>query len=134
MYEDEEIITFTLSEARSLIPKLRKMLARVTSERDALVGMRAEIEKAREQAENNGGSPVGPAYLAHLISFSESVQEIQSLGVQIKDFDKGLVDFPYEMEGRVVYLCWKLDEDDISWWHEIEAGFAGRKLLTDDFD
>jgi len=132
MYE-ENVRTFSLSEARSLMPRLRRMLARVNAMRQALVDMREEIEAAREKSEPNGGSPLGPAYLKYMTAFTDGIQKVQSLGVQIKDFQKGLVDFPYEYDGRIVYLCWKVDEDEIAWWHEVDAGFAGRRLLTDEF-
>ena len=135
MYEeDEELRTFTLSEARSLIPKLRKLLARVVSQREILANLRPEIDLARENAQNNGGSPFGPVYLSNLIEFTEAVQRVQLLGVHVKDFRNGLVDFPHERDGRIVYLCWKPDEDEITWWHEMDAGFAGRKPLPEDAD
>jgi hypothetical protein len=133
--ESEEERVFTLSEARGLIPRLRKLLARVIREREALLDMRVEIDLAREKAnEGGGGSPMGPAYLTHLIAFSEGIQEIEYIGVHVKDFRTGLVDFPYDRDGRIVYLCWKPDEDEIGWWHEIEGGFAGRQPLTDEFE
>lgn len=132
--EGEELRTFTLSEARSLIPRLRRLLARMMSARDKLTRLRPEIDRARANAESGGGSLMGPTYLLHLISFSEAVQEIEAIGVHVKDLRNGLVDFPHEREGRIVYLCWKPDEDEINWWHEIDAGFAGRQPLTDDFD
>ncbi|HXG95282.1 MAG TPA: DUF2203 domain-containing protein [Blastocatellia bacterium] len=132
--EVEEIRVFTLSEARELVPRLRRLLDRVMREREELLGLRMEIDQAREKAEQNGGSAVGPTYLAHLIRFSEAIQEIEFLGVHIKDYRTGLVDFPYEYEGRIVYLCWKPDEDEIGWWHETDAGFAGRQPLTEEFD
>jgi hypothetical protein len=133
--ETEEVRIFTLREARSLVPRLRKLLARVTKERETLLDMRVEIDLAREKAiEGGGGSPLGPAYIAHLIAFSEAVQEIEYLGVHVKDLRTGLVDFPYDRDGRVVYLCWKPDEDDIAWWHETGVGFAGRQPLTDEFE
>jgi hypothetical protein len=137
MYDEdaEEERVFTLSEARSLIPRLRTLLARVIREREALLDMRVEIDLAREKAsEGGGGSPLGPAYLAHLIAFSEGIQEIEYLGVHVKDFRTGLVDFPYDRDGRIVYLCWKPDEDEIGWWHEIEGGFSGRQPITDEFE
>ena len=137
MYDEEtdEVRVFTLSEARSLIPRLRKLRPRVTREREALLDMRVEIDLAREKAsEGGGGSPLGPTYLAHLIKFSEAVQEIEYLGVVLKDFRSGLVDFPYDRDGRIVYLCWKLDEDEIDWWHETDTGFAGRQPLNDEFE
>ena len=133
--ETEETRVFSLSEARGLIPRLRKLLGRVIQEREALLDMRVEIDMAREKAsEGGGGSPLGATYLAHLISFSEAIQEIEYLGVQVKDFRTGLVDFPYDRDGRIVYLCWRPDEDEIGWWHETDAGFAGRQRLTDEFE
>ena len=132
--ETEEARVFTLSEARGLIPRLRKLLARVVREREALLDLRLEIDRAREKAELGGGSPSGPAYLKHMIAFSEAVQEIEFLGVHVKDFRSGLVDFPYERDGRIIYLCWRLDEDEIGWWHETDSGFAGRQPLTADFE
>ncbi|HWP44848.1 MAG TPA: DUF2203 domain-containing protein, partial [Blastocatellia bacterium] len=110
-----------------------RLLARVRTERDAILDMRVELDRAREKAEQNGGSPLGPRYLVHLIAFSEAVQAIETLGVLIKDFRTGLIDFPYDLDGRIVYLCWKPDEEEINWWHETDAGFAGRRLLTDEF-
>jgi len=132
--EEKEVHTFTLSEARSLIPRLRKLLARVLSRREALADLRAEIDLARENAENNGGSVFGSLYLSNLIEFTDAVQRVQLLGVHVKDFRNGLVDFPHEREGRIVYLCWKPDEDEITWWHEIDSGFAGRQPITEERD
>jgi hypothetical protein len=132
--DDEEFRVFTLIEARSLIPTLRRMLARMTKSRDRLLDLRVEIDLARENARYGGGSPAGPVYLKYMLEFTEAIQEIQALGVQVKDFGKGLVDFPYEYEGRIVLLCWKFDEDEINWWHETDAGFAGRQPLTDEFE
>lgn len=133
--ESDDIRVFTLSEARGLMPRLRKLLTRVLKEREALLDMRVEIDLAREKADaGGGGSLLGPAYLAHLIAFSEAIQEIEYTGVHVKDLRTGLVDFPYDRDGRIVYLCWRPDEDEISWWHETDAGFAGRQPLTDEFE
>ena len=133
--ENEDVRVFTLEEARSLMPRLRKLLARVMKEREKLLDMRVEIDLAREKAgEGGGGSPLGSIYLVHLIAFSEAIQEIEFVGVHVKDLRTGLVDFPYDRDGRIVYLCWKPDEDEIAWWHETDAGFAGRQPLTDEFE
>lgn len=136
MYDDDsdEVRTFTLSEARSLIPRLRRLLARVAFERERLVDLRIELDRARENAELNGGSPMGTTYLKHLIAFSEAIQQIELVGVHVKDFKTGLVDFPYDRDGHIVYLCWKPDEDEIGYWHEVDAGFDGRQALTDEFE
>jgi hypothetical protein len=60
---------------------------------------------------------------------NERLARINSWGVELKGLDEGLVDFPAERDGHTVYLCWKLGEDRIAWWHEIDAGFAGRQPL-----
>jgi hypothetical protein len=135
MVEDEqEFRVFTLVEARSLIPTLRRLLARMAKARARLLDLRVEIDLAREQARYGGGSPAGPLYLKYMLAFTEAIQEIQEIGVHVKDFSNGLVDFPYEYEGRIVFLCWKPDEDEIRWWHETDAGFAGRRMLTEEFE
>ena len=95
MYDEtEESRLFTLSEARSLIPRLRRLLARVASERENLLDMRVELDRAREKAELNGGSRLGPTYLTHLIAFSEAVQEIELLGVHNQRLSHGACGLP----------------------------------------
>src|ERR1051325_11560114 len=132
--DDEEFRVFTLHEARGLIPMLRRLLAHMTAARDRLLDLRVEIDLARENAPFGGGSPAGPISLKYMLEFTEAIQEIQALGVQVKDFRNGLIDFPYEYEGRIVYLCWKPDEDEINWWHETDAGFVARQPLTEEFE
>jgi hypothetical protein len=130
----DNVRVFTLGEARGLLPRLRKLLGRLSAEREVLISMRDEVKRAREKSEYGGGTPLGSSYLAHLMAFSEIVQEIESRGVLVKDFGTGLVDFPHELDGRIVYLCWKPDEDEIGWWHEVDTGFAGRHPLGEDFE
>jgi len=132
--EIENVRIFTLTEAQGLLPTLRNLLARVSREREALVDRRPEIDRAREKAIENGGTRFGAAYLRHMLEFTSAVHKIQSLGVHVKDYKTGLVDFPYELDGRIVFLCWRPDEDEIGWWHEIESGFAGRQPLSDELD
>lgn len=133
MYEDEPI-TFTLSEARNLLPTVRTLISRMVREYEALSRIADEVSRAREKADLGGGTPQGVVYLTRLSRFSEAAAKVQSLGILIKDVKTGLIDFPCEFEGRTIYLCWRLGEEDIDWWHEIEAGFAGRQLLPDDFN
>ena len=72
----------------------------------------------------------GARYVASLTVLAESVGQLEALGVQIKDYERGLVDFPSMRDGRVVLLCWQLGEgESIEWWHDVEAGFAGRQPL-----
>ncbi len=72
----------------------------------------------------------GALYVAALVGLAEAVGRLDELGVQLKDYARGLVDFPSMRDGRVVLLCWQSGEgDQIEWWHDVEAGFAGRQPL-----
>jgi hypothetical protein len=91
--------------------------------------MRPEMEKAQSHHIYDWGFPKGADYIRILESFQAAVKNIEDLGVMVKDFDIGLCDFPHKKEGRLVFLCWKQDEDEVSWWHDLESGFAGRQPL-----
>jgi len=121
--------TFTLAEAKELLPQLEEQLRAVKKEKDVLVHSHGEIKKASANAQANGGSFAGPRYIRALERISDSVEAIQEMGVLVKDLDIGLCDFPYQRNGRVVYLCWKLGEPEIRFWHEVEDGYAGRQPL-----
>ncbi len=120
---------FTLQEANSLIPKLRPLIKKVTKISNVLLEMQEEIKKVRSKASLGSGSYLGSSYLNNIVLLTTTIQEVENTGVLVKDYRTGLCDFPHLKDGRVIYLCWKMDEDEINYWHEIEAGFAGRQLL-----
>ena len=126
--------TFTISEARAAIPQMRQLMLVLREERGSLVKLHPLINKARARAEQNGGSHYGELYLRHAFAFATTLDEVERTGAIIKDFNAGLIDFPHEHEGRIIYLCWKLGEDDLGWWHEVDDGFAGRQPIEDIFD
>lgn len=123
---------FTLSEANRLLPHLEGHLAAVKRGKAILLRTKDEVKKASSKAQFGGGSYAGPHYLGALELISEHLQAIQELGVLVKDLDIGLCDFPHMMEGRVVYLCWKLGEAEIRWWHEVNSGYSGRQPLENE--
>ena len=94
-------------------------------------GFEDQVKELAERAAENAGSRAGTAYLEHLLALSNCVSTIQDTGCLVKSVEDGLVDFPHLKDGREVYLCWRYGEDDIEYWHEVEAGFAGRKPLKD---
>lgn len=112
-----------------MLPQLEERLLAVKQEKEILVKSHGEIKKASAKAECNGGSFAGPRYIRALEQISDSVEAIQEMGILVKDLDIGLCDFPYQLNGRVVYLCWKLGESEIRYWHEIEAGYSGRQPI-----
>lgn len=120
---------FTVEEANELLPQLRRLMVGVEQTRARLRELGPEAHAASERAIEGGGTPYGIEYAATVARFLGLTQDILNLGVEIKDFDRGLCDFPHLRDGKVVYLCWKRGESSIEWWHEIEAGFAGRQPL-----
>ena len=122
---------FTLAEAQSLVPQLRSILDEVSVEWSRIKEMEPEIEKVRDKAPFDGFSEIGVIYVTAVSHLMVLLKQIKEMGVLLKDVDKGLCDFPYMRQGRVVYLCWQLDEAAIEYWHDIEAGFAGREPLDE---
>ncbi|HKN84233.1 MAG TPA: DUF2203 domain-containing protein [Pyrinomonadaceae bacterium] len=122
---------FTVQEANALLPRVRTIVQRIQRAHDKVSRFREDAKKAAEAAEQGGGGVTnGVAYAAALTALTIEIQELESLGVQLKDFERGLVDFPSLRDGRVVLLCWQMGEgDELEWWHDVDAGFAGRTPL-----
>lgn len=114
-----------------MLPTVRGILARIQRAHGRLISHQTAAKHAAEGAEQGGGGmPDGPRYVALLFELSTCTGELEALGVQLKDYARGLIDFPSLRDGRVVLLCWQLGEgDQIEWWHDVEAGFAGRQPL-----
>ncbi len=117
---------FSLFEANQLIPQLQSHLSHIQQGKTVLLQTRDEVRKASAQADRGGGTPVGAHYVRSLQTISENLHAIHELGVVVKDVDQGLCDFPYLRDGRIVYLCWRLGEKEINWWHEVTTGYKDR--------
>ena len=119
---------FTIQEANALLPSVRVILAKIQRAHRRLAEYRDEARKAAEAAEQGGGGIAdGVAYANILTDLTSQMSELDTLGVQLKDFERGLVDFPSLRDGRGVLLCWQIGEgDEVEWWHNVEDGFAGR--------
>jgi hypothetical protein len=122
---------FTVEEANALIPVVRRRAERIQRAYRQIAARREEAQAAAAQALRGGGGMAhGAEYIGALQKLSAAVGELEALGVQLKDYERGLIDFPTRREDRIVLLCWQLGEGDkIEWWHELEAGFAGRQPL-----
>ncbi|MBO0798963.1 MAG: DUF2203 domain-containing protein [Blastocatellia bacterium] len=121
---------FTLEEANALLPEVRRLFRQIDEATAILQRLLPEVKRASEHAADGGGGTVyGAQYANALTRFLASIQEILSYGIEIKDFERGLCDFPHLREGKTVYLCWQRGEESIEWWHDIDAGFAGRQPL-----
>jgi hypothetical protein len=122
---------FTLEEANSLLPTVRLIVKSIQRSHGRVMSLESTAKQAAAGAENGGGGMTGgPRYARLLVDLSIAAGELESLGVQLKDYSQGLIDFPSMRDGRVVLLCWKADEgDQLEWWHDLEAGFGGRQPL-----
>jgi hypothetical protein len=131
--------TFTLDEAQSLLPVLESLLATAIKSKKIIEEVEAEMQALTKRVFMNGGTRVDVVTVAHRKAergraeqrAKDAIAEIDSIGVQVKDIDVGLLDFPCEVDGNVVLLCWRMGEPAITHWHGMEEGFAGRKPIDE---
>ena len=122
-------ILFTLDEANSLIPKLLDWVPEIQKLSVSMNRDFPDISNAREKAKWNGGSSEGAAYLSVVMQYNHIIRQIESAGCEVKGIREGLVDFPSIRDGREVYLCWRMPEQEIRFWHDLHSGFAGRQPI-----
>jgi hypothetical protein len=133
--------TFTLSEAQTLLPVVEALLRRAQASAARNEELEQEMQQLSQRIFVSGGMHVDVSAAARrraerekaVQETKDSLAEIDSIGVQVKDLDQGLLDFPSLMDGKLVLLCWKLGEPAITHWHTEEEGFAGRKPLDSRF-
>jgi len=120
---------FTLDEANALLEELRPLVGKMLEIRQELLDLQPELEPVLRKVLSNGGNQVASQAAVYFEELRELVDRIQASGVELKDINSGLLDFRSLRGGREVYLCWRYGEDAISFWHDIDAGFAGRQPL-----
>ena len=133
--------TFTLEEAQSLLPVLEALLKRAVEGRQSAEAVEASLSDLCRRIYLSGGMRVDVAAVAkqrveieaHLQRVRESIAEIDSIGVQVKDIEAGLLDFPCRLDDQVVLLCWRMGESAIEHWHTVEGGFQTRQPVDERF-
>ncbi len=133
--------TFTLEEAQSLLPVLESLLRRAVEGKQSAEEAEAGLADLARRIYLSGGMMVDAAKVArqraeieaHLERARECIAEIDSIGVQVKDLEAGLLDFPCTLDGEVVLLCWRMGETTIDHWHTIDSGFQGRQPIDERF-
>jgi hypothetical protein len=131
--------TFTLADAQRLLPILESLLKSAIQSKQLIEAVDAELQEIGHRIFLNGGTFIRVVEVARRKAEREravqrakdAVAEIHATGVQVKDLDIGLLDFPCKVDGEIVLLCWKLGEDKITHWHGTEEGFAGRKPIDE---
>lgn len=121
---------YTLEEASELLPTVTRLVERMRAARSRL-GDREAREALSDASPTNGGGGHGRTVSEGFLELRDSMHELRQLDVVLRDLDRALLDFPSLRDGREVYLCWQEGEDAIAFWHEPEAGFAGRRPLDD---
>jgi hypothetical protein len=133
--------TFTLEEAQSLLPVLESLLKRAIEGKQTADAVDRDLSALAQRIYLSGGMRVDVAAVArqraeaegHMQRVRESVAEIDSIGVQVKDLESGLLDFPCRLDDQVVLLCWRMGEPSIEFWHTVESGFQGRQPVDERF-
>jgi hypothetical protein len=127
---------FTLEEAEALLPRLREELLAMQACKREVDGLRGDLEATAHRTSGNGhvkdeGTLAEKRRRAEALveQINQRLARINGWGVELKGLDEGLVDFPARRDDRIVYLCWRLGEERIAWWHDVETGFAGRQPL-----
>jgi hypothetical protein len=119
---------YTLEQARALLPVVRKNLEELDACRQRLISLDERVGAMASNGADVGGEAVNQL-VGTIARFQQILRQFRDRQIQIKDLDRGLVDFPSLREGREVFLCWEKEEDDIEFWHDLESGYAGRERL-----
>jgi hypothetical protein len=119
---------FTRAEANALLPQLTAMLTQLREAKDELTDSEAH-EALGEAAPSNGGGDEGKQVGVAFLEVRRILGTIEESGIILRDIDRGLVDFPALIDGREVYLCWEVGEDEVDFWHDMDAGYGGREPL-----
>lgn len=124
---------FTVAEANALLPEVTAALLALRAVRSAIADARTALGRLTPSMRGNGSAAVAAGLEERIETLREEgaswARRLAATGAEIKGIDEGLVDFPSLRDGRVVFLCWRLGEDRVRYWHDIDAGFAGRQPL-----
>ena len=119
---------YTRDQARALLPQIRQWLKQLSALRQKLSDCDQRLSRLMAGGNDVGGEAVN-RWVRVAADVKASLAEFQRREIQIKELDRGLIDFPAILNGREVFLCWEQDEDDIEFWHDLESGYAGRERL-----
>lgn len=133
--------TFSLDEAQTLIPVLEALLKRAIEAKETAEDAEREMQQLSQRIFLNGGMLISVAKVARrraehdsaMQQVKDTLQEMDAIGVQVKDIESGLLDFPCRVGEETVLLCWKMGETEITHWHTMDAGFRGRQPLDERF-
>lgn len=120
---------FSVDEANAILPRVRAIVASVLAARQRMIDAQPEVWPTLEKAVGNGGSKKAGELVEEFKKVEDGVKALQNLGILVKDVNTGLLDFPSLRGDREVFLCWRYDEPEVAFWHDLQAGFAGRQAI-----
>ena len=119
---------YTREEARSLLPQLQQWLGQLRDVRDRIERFDKRLSSMLATGDDVGGETVN-GWVRGMAEFRRLLSEFENREIQVKDLDRGLLDFPAILKGREVFLCWEVGEEDVEFWHDLDSGYAGRERL-----
>ena len=119
---------YNIDESNALIPKLKPLLERIRATQKSLAEDKT-VAAVRAKAAHNGGGLPGRHLSELQKTLEHDLHQLQEWGIVLRDPSIGLIDFFHQREGETVFLCWKLGERKVEWWHPVETGIAGRQRL-----
>ena len=119
---------FTAEQATEALEHVKPLLQKLRDARDLLTDEQAH-EALSDAAPSNGGGDAGTQVGQAFLEVRRLLLTLQEAGIVVRDIERGLIDFPALIDDREVYLCWELGEDEVAWWHELDAGYRGRQSL-----
>jgi hypothetical protein len=122
---------FTVDQANAALPEIRELLEQLRRSIRAFEEFRGSSEEEEEEETPDSDSPVSPGYFRLVASFHHALHRIQEIGCEIKDVQRGVVDFPTEIDGEEAFLCWAEGDDRVRYWHSADDGYENRQLLPD---
>lgn len=124
---------YTVAEANALLPQVRGIVRSMLSARSRVLQLQPEIWPAVQAAVFNGGSKSVSVASREIVAIQDAIYALQALNILVKDVNTGLIDFPADRHGQMVFLCWQYDEPSVQFWHDINSGFAGRQRIDETF-
>lgn len=124
---------YSVSEANALLPYVRTLVASMLEAREAILSLQPELWSVIQAAVFNGGSKSASNVTRYILTIQDAIRKLQSLNIIVKDVNTGLLDFPAERDGQLIYLCWLYDEPSVQFWHHVDTGFAGRQRIDETF-
>jgi hypothetical protein len=128
--DQEQPRLFNLEQANEVLQIVRPLVKQILEIRQAILAQQPEIWPVLEKAAGNGGNKIASKVEQEFERLDALVRRIEATGAILKDVNTGLVDFLSRHEGREVYLCWQYNEDRVTYWHDLDAGFAGRQPIN----